>query len=443
MEHAIASKLRLIVTLLYLSSLSPALLAYEAPPLEPGFESLFDGKEISKHFHVKGKKSSWTVVDGIIVASSGGNRLISKKAYTNYVLKLEWKIAEGGNSGVFVNVPSPDDPQPWVSGYEVQISDERPRRKPIHATGALYNRAPTTALVIEPNVWHEFAITALGDNLQVKLDGKLVSNGNPATHPVMKDLPTSGHVGVQDYHGANGKTVEYRNIRIQALNTDGTIQGFKSLTASSNDWRKIKTGHGTGGIWQYEDGVWSGEQDPPGSGNGGILIYNEKFSDFEVSFETKPDWGVCSGFFLRSTEKGQCYQVMVDYHHRNGNIGGLYGEGTGGFVQRSYKLDANKDLVALEKVQGTPPPIPFEEKEWSRYWNKEGWNQIRARIVGNPPRVESWVNGAYMSDLQDDQNRIPHAGHIGIQVHGGKGWPKGAKVHFRNIQVRPLKKTAK
>ena len=35
--------------------------------------------------------------------------------------------------------------------------------------------------------------------------------------------------------------------------------------------------------------------------------------------------------------------------------------------------------------------------------------------------------------------RLDDAGHVGIQVHGGNGWPKGAKVRFRGIQVRSLK----
>ena len=75
-----------------------------------------------------------------------------------------------------------------------------------------------------------------------------------------------------------------------------------------------------------EDGAIVGEQDPPGSGNGGILLTDRTFGDFEVTLEVKPDWGVCSGLFLRSTEKGQCYQVMIDYREK-GNIGEIYREG--------------------------------------------------------------------------------------------------------------------
>ena len=73
----------------------------------------------------------------------------------------------------------------------------------------------------------------------------------------------------------------------------------KDLTGWHKNPQKI--GHGTGGRWVAEDAAIVGEQDPPGSGNGGILLTDEKFGDFEVIFETKPDWGVCSGF--RSEER--------------------------------------------------------------------------------------------------------------------------------------------
>lgn len=81
-------------------------------------------------------------------------------------------------------------------------------------------------------------------------------------------------------------------------------------------WHKNpqRIGHGTGGHWFVEDGAITGEQDPPGSGNGGILLTDKQYGNFELRIDLKPDWGVCSGLFLRSTDKGQCLQMMVDYH---------------------------------------------------------------------------------------------------------------------------------
>jgi hypothetical protein len=431
-------KLRRTSFVALLLSVWTCLSAYEPPPVEPGFVSLFDGKDITRHFDIKGKASSWNIVDGVIVATPGGDRIISKEKYDNYVLRLEWNIPQGGNSGVFIHVPNSDDPLPWETGHEVQITDERPYRDALHNTGSLYSRVKSTAGSITPNVWHNFEITCLGDNVFVKLDGRLICDGDATREAGLKGCSTRGHIGLQDYHYPNQKSVQYRNIRIQPTDANGTAKGFEDITGDEANWQKIKTGHGDGGQWVLADGVWSGEQDPPGSGNGGVLVHKKAIGDFEIILETRPDWGVCSGFFLRSTLEGACYQVMIDYHDGTGNVGGIFGEGTGGFVQRNYVLDADINAKFESEPKGAAPPLRFKPEEWARYWDRHGWNEVRARISGNPPTVESWLNGTPISHFKDDQKRLEDTGHIGIQVHGGKSWPNGAKVRFRKIQVRSL-----
>src|SRR5437867_2986720 len=151
-------------------------------------------------------------------------------------------------------------------------------------------------------------------------------------------------------------------------------------------WHKNpeKIGHGTGGHWFAEDGAIAGEQDPPGSGNGGILLTDEKFRDFEVIFETKPDWGCCSGFFVRSNDKGQCYQVMIDYHD-NGNVGEIYREGLDGKTNRTFQIDGvyeDADKKVLKSIKATrvekndagaggTPNIKLED--WPKIWKLGDW----------------------------------------------------------------------
>ena len=76
-----------------------------------------------------------------------------------------------------------------------------------------------------------------------------------------------------------------------------------------------------------ENGAIVGSQDIPG--NGGIVITDEKFGDYEIALEMNNDFGPDSGLFLRSTEDGKCYQAMIDYH-AGGNLMGIYGEGLPG-----------------------------------------------------------------------------------------------------------------
>ncbi len=46
-----------------------------------------------------------------------------------------------------------------------------------------------------------------------------------------------------------------------------------------------------------------------GSGNGGILMTDETYGDFELLLELAPDWGIDSGVFLRTNPRGECFQV--------------------------------------------------------------------------------------------------------------------------------------
>ena len=101
-------------------------------------------------------------------------------------------------------------------------------------------------------------------------------------------------------------------------------QDAQGWHASAQTGHSAASKHQTGGRWVVEDGAIMGSQDIPG--NGGILITDEKFGDFEVVLEMNNDFGPDSGLFLRSTEDGTAYQAMIDYH-ANGNLMGVYGEG--------------------------------------------------------------------------------------------------------------------
>ena len=69
-----------------------------------------------------------------------------------------------------------------------------------------------------------------------------------------------------------------------------------------------------------EFGFSAGEQDPPGSGNGGLLSSDAHYGDFELELEMRPDWGPDTGVFFRCTDQGHGFQFYVDYH-KAGNVG--------------------------------------------------------------------------------------------------------------------------
>ena len=250
----------------------------------------------------------------------------------------------------------------------------------------------------------------------------------------------------------------------ESTRPESTESEWKSLFdgVSLNGWHinPEKIGHGTGGQWAVEDGTITGQQDPPGSGNGGILLTDEKFMDFELTIDIKPDWGVCSGLFLRSNDKGQCIQMMVDYHD-NGKMGFLYGEGTFGFNCATFEvngvLDQDQRLVRLTPIGGRS----LEEaglvssctpEEFIEAYKIDDWNTARVLITGTEPHITTWINGLkicefdgptttnqkYVDNRQEIVNRVGQPGSIAVQVHGGKGWPTGAKCRWKNIRIRPV-----
>lgn len=226
---------------------------------------------------------------------------------------------------------------------------------------------------------------------------------------------------------------------------------------SLDGWHKNpqRIGHGTGGQWQVEEGVITGQQDPPGSGNGGILLSDKTYGDFELTLELKPDWGICSGLFLRSNDRGQCYQMMVDYHDA-GDVGHVYGEGVGGFNTRPFDIfgvyNDQKELTGLttKPTSNPPPKYTISADDYVKVWKVNQWNTARVRVVGKLPVITTWINGvkicewdgtAYESDKYNPDkvlDTLGRKGHIALQVHGGKSWPAGAKCRWRNIKIKVL-----
>ena len=122
-------------------------------------------------------------------------------------------------------------------------------------------------------------------------------------------------------------------------------------------------------------------RDPDGTEDrtaGGILLTDKKYRNVEVFLEIKPDWGCDGGLFLRSSEAGEAYQVMLDYLP-GGNMGGVYGE-------------------RLQGVSAAPA------QAWQKPWKREEWNTVRARIENDVPHIQVWINGEPVADFTDTAN---------------------------------------
>lgn len=232
-----------------------------------------------------------------------------------------------------------------------------------------------------------------------------------------------------------------------------TLQGWH---VSAKTGHSRASGNQSGGRWVVEHGAIIGSQDVPG--NGGILITDESFGDFEVVLEMNNDFGPDSGLFLRSTEDGTAYQAMIDYH-AGGNLMGIYGEGRGLGGRPSVRNFSFLDDVTQIRPVTTiperrrrnpaagqeettsapvPTPLPVLPESWPFFWRHGQWNELRARIVGNPPTITTWINGVKFMEWTETEKRHPDTGGIALQVHGG-GDHTREFVRYRNIRVKRLK----
>ncbi|HAT66508.1 MAG TPA: DUF1080 domain-containing protein, partial [Flavobacteriaceae bacterium] len=89
--------------------------------------TLFDGSSLDKWrgYLMEDMPAEWSIKDGAMAftpSKEGGKNIITKDTFTNFVLSLEWKISEGGNSGIFWGVhEDPKFPEAYQTGPEIQV----------------------------------------------------------------------------------------------------------------------------------------------------------------------------------------------------------------------------------------------------------------------------------------------------------------------------------
>ncbi len=225
--------------------------------------------------------------------------------------------------------------------------------------------------------------------------------------------------------GAGAEETGFRQI------FDGSTLGGWHVSAKTGHSRA--SGNKTGGKWEVKEGALTGAQDIVG--NGGIILTDELFDDFEVALEMNNDYGPDSGLFLRSTEDGTAFQAMIDYHS-NGNLMGLYGEGKLG-ARPSVRNFSFLGPVTEIAAEPAPFALPVKAESWAHFWRHGQWNELRARIVGNPPTIATWINGVQFMQWTETERRHPDSGAIGLQVHGGGDFTKQF-VRYRNIRVKRI-----
>ena len=209
-------------------------------PSKKGWKSLFDGNS-KKGWHIyRGEATgeSWRVEDGLLTftpvnkpgVKTGGD-LTTDDEYENYHLSVEWKISEGGNSGIIFGVKEDSMyKKSYLTGMEMQVLDnsKHPDAKITkHRAGDLYDLISCNKETVKPaGEWNHAEVIYNNNNLQLILNGETVvstvvgdENWNKlvagSKFKTMKGFGTfrKGRIVLQDH----GDKVWYRDIKIKEL----------------------------------------------------------------------------------------------------------------------------------------------------------------------------------------------------------------------------------
>jgi hypothetical protein len=170
--------------------------------------------------------------DGVLSPTPTGHGDIwTKERYGDFILELDFKVPEKGNSGVFIRGA---DLSNWIhTTIEIQIHATTDGTK--HGqNGAVYDcLSPSKNANKKPGEWNHYVITCLDNKIYVNLNGEDIidmdldhwteAGRNPGP-PIAagtrnkfkyayKDMAREGHIGFQ-YHG---NPIYFRNLRIKSF----------------------------------------------------------------------------------------------------------------------------------------------------------------------------------------------------------------------------------
>lgn len=204
--------------------------------IQEGWELLFDGETLNgwRNFQSEELPKGWKVENGNLIAlglgGDIGGDIVSEKEFENFHLKLEWKIAEGGNSGILYHVKEGDYSAVYATGPEYQLIDDigyPGKLEDWQICGANYAmHVPVNSKIKPAGEWNTSEIVVDGSLVKHFLNGVLVVEFEMWTeewdtlvkNSKWKDFPdygkaNKGHLALQDH----GSITSFRNIKIKEL----------------------------------------------------------------------------------------------------------------------------------------------------------------------------------------------------------------------------------
>ena len=180
-------------------------------------------------------KGVWSVSEDGVLTATEDQCIWTKKDYDNFILDLEFKTADGTNSGVIVYCSNTKD---WIpNSVEIQIADDFSEEwskadKTWQCAAIFGHLAASESRVKPPGEWNSMRIACKGQVIHVILNDALVTEmdmskwtsatKNPDGSDIpswlstpFAELPTKGKIGLQGKHA--GAPIWFRNIKIKEL----------------------------------------------------------------------------------------------------------------------------------------------------------------------------------------------------------------------------------
>jgi hypothetical protein len=200
-----------------------------------GWIALFDGtsfagwKTWNGDASTHGAPRGWTIDDGAMLRSGDGGDLTTIEDFADFELRYEWRISEGGNSGVMYRATE-DRGYPWETGAEMQVLDDARHpdgRSPLTSAGSNYAlHAPPGPVARPVGAWNTARILAVGPKVTYWLNGVKTAEFEVGSDDwkrrvkeskfdSMKDYATrsTGKIVLQDH----GDRVWYRNVLVRRI----------------------------------------------------------------------------------------------------------------------------------------------------------------------------------------------------------------------------------
>jgi len=214
--------------------------------INDGWVLLFDGKTFNGwrgYNKTAFPDSGWVIDDnamhciesGMGEAGGLGGDIIYDKKFKNFKLKMDWKISEGGNSGIFYLAQEVPGWQIWKTAPEMQVLDNLNHpdaemgKNGNRKAGSLYDLIPAVPQNAKPvGEWNSIEIMVWDGTVVHKMNGEtvleyhlwtpdweklIVGSKFPELNPDWAKVAKEGYIGLQDH----GDAVWYRNIKIKEL----------------------------------------------------------------------------------------------------------------------------------------------------------------------------------------------------------------------------------